>query len=128
MVEMGRGLALVVVEVWGDHRQTERQVSALRADDLPSLRYFLWGRGIWPKANKEPARLFATFEEAQTAAETMAERGDYSDFALYVIERGRLRQIRSAVVRYGPGRITLDWTVDPDRPSRRQAPPSTGTT
>lgn len=89
-------------------------MSALPIDDLPNLRYFLWGRSVWPKATKEPARLFASFEEAQTAADTIAERGDYSDFAIYVIERGRLRQITSAVVRYGPGRITLDWTMEPD--------------
>ncbi len=107
------------VDVWGDHRQTERQVSALPIDELPSLRYFLWGRGIWPKAAKEPARLFGTLEEALAAADTMAERGNYSDFAVYVIERGRLRQVTSAVVRYGPGRLTLDWTAEPDLSTHR---------
>lgn len=109
----------MVVEVWGDHRQTERQVSALPADELPSLRYFLWGRSVWPKATKEPASLFSTFEEARAAADTMAERGNYSDFAIYVIERGRLRQITSAVVRYGTGRITLEWTAVPELPTFR---------
>ena len=108
----------MVVDVWGDHRRTERQVSALPVDDLPSLRYFLWGRSVWPKVIKGPARLFATFEEAQAAADAMAERGDYSDFAIYVIERGRLRQITSGVVRYGTGRITLDWTAEPELRSR----------
>jgi hypothetical protein len=94
-------------------------VSALPIDDLPSLRYFLWGRSVWPKVAKGPSRLFASFEEAQAAADAMAERGDYSDFAIYVIERGRLRQITSAVVRYGTSRITLDWTMEPKRPGLR---------
>jgi hypothetical protein len=109
----------VVVDVWGDQRRTERQVSVLPIDDRPNLRYFLWGRNVWPKVAKEPARLFATFEEARTAADAMAERGDYSDFAIYVIERGRLRQVTSGVVHYGPGRITLDWTAEPDLSRRR---------
>ncbi len=109
----------MVVDVWGDHRRTERQVSALPIDDLPSLRYFLWSRSVWPKVTREPARLFVSLEEAQAAADTMAERGDYSDFAIYMIERGRLRQITSAVVRYGTGRISLDWTAEPDLSRRR---------
>jgi hypothetical protein len=107
------------VDVWGGQRQTEHQMCALPIDDRPSLRYFLWGRNVWPKAVSEPARLFASFEEAQAAADTMAERGYYSDFAIYVIERGRLRRILSATVHYGPGRITLEWATEPDLPSRR---------
>ncbi len=119
MVEEGKDFALVVVDVWGDHRQTEREVSALPIDELPSLKYFLWGRSVWPKVAKGPAKLFASFDEAQAAADAMAERGDYSDFAIYVIERGRLRQLSSAVVRYGAGRCTLEWTAAPELPSLR---------
>ena len=109
----------MVVDAWGGLRRTEHQMCALPIDDRPSLRYFLWGRNVWPKAVNEPARLFATFEEAQAAADTMAERGDCSDFAIYVIERGQLRRISSAVVRYGPGRITLYWVAEPELPNGR---------
>ena len=108
----------MAVDVWGGLRRTELQMCALPIDDRPSFRYFLWGRNLWPKAVDEPARLFATSEEAQAAADAMAERGDYSDFAIYVIERGRLRRISSALVRYGPGRTTLDWVAEPELPNR----------